>query len=293
MNDHDHNHEQPFDRGLLHDLKVLNAQANRRKVLGWLAAAGLMPILACGASEVGSDGSSAGAAGSGAAGAGTSGAAGGSSAGAGSTDVTSCTKIPAETGGPYPGDGSNGPNALSASGIVRDDITTSFGTLSGTAQGVPLTIRLKIVNASGCANLSGYAVYIWHCDRDGNYSMYTNANENYLRGVQETAADGTVTFKSIFPACYSGRWPHIHFEVYESLEIATAAGAKLATSQLALPKAQCDEVFATTGYETSVSNLAQVSLSTDMVFSDGAETETPTMTGSVSEGYTATLTVGV
>ncbi|MES1173552.1 MAG: intradiol ring-cleavage dioxygenase [Myxococcales bacterium] len=296
MNDHEHEHS--FDQGLQHDLRVLDVQANRRKVLGWLAAAGLTPILACGASEVGSDGSSAGASGSGAAGADTSGAgapaaAGGSSAGAGGTDVASCSKIPEETGGPYPGDGSNGPNALTASGIVRDDITTSFGTLSGTAEGVPLTVTLKIVSASGCANLSGYAVYIWHCDRDGNYSIYTAANENYLRGVQETAADGTVTFKTIFPACYSGRWPHIHFEVYESLEVATAAGAKLATSQLALPKAQCDEVFATTGYEKSVANLAQVSLSTDMVFSDGADSETPTMTGSVASGYSATLTVGV
>jgi protocatechuate 3,4-dioxygenase beta subunit len=298
MTDHDHDHDQPFDQGLQHDLRVLNAQANRRKVLGWLAAAGLLPILACGGASEASDASSAGTSGTG--GAGTSGTGGSSAAGAGSsgagsggTDVTSCSKIPEETGGPYPGDGSNGPNALTASGIVRDDITTSFGTLSGTAAGIPLTVTLKIVNASGCANRSGYAVYIWHCDRDGNYSMYTVANQNYLRGVQETAADGTVTFKSVFPACYSGRWPHIHFEVYESLELATLAGAKLATSQLALPKAQCDQVFATTGYEKSVSNLAQVSLATDMVFSDGAETETPTMTGNVNDGFTATITVGV
>lgn len=291
MNDHEH--KNPFDQGLQHDLRVLNAQANRRAVLGWLAAAGLMPIFACGASEVGTDDASSGASGSAGAGAGASGAADGSNAGAGSTDATSCSKIPEETGGPYPGDGSNGPNALTESGIVRDDITTSFGTLSGTAEGIPLTVTLKIVSASGCANLSGYAVYIWHCDRDGDYSMYTAPNENYLRGVQEASADGTVTFKSIFPGCYPGRWPHIHFEIYESLETATLAGAKLATSQLALPKAPCDEVFATAGYEKSVANLAQISLSTDMVFKDGADAETPTMTGSVSDGYVATLTVGV
>ena len=309
MNDHDH--KDPFDQGLQRDLQVLNAQANRRKVLGWLAAAGLMPIFACGGTDVLDTDSSSGASGAGTTGTGTAGAGAGTSsagtssagtagtsgaagAGAGSTDVTSCSKIPEETGGPYPGDGTNGPNALTASGIVRDDITQSFGTLSGTAAGIPLSVTLKIVSASGnCADLSGYAVYIWHCDRDGNYSMYTAADQNYLRGVQETAADGTVTFKSIFPACYSGRWPHIHFEVYESLEIATAAGAKLATSQLAMPKAQCDEVFATTGYEKSIANLAQTSLATDMVFSDGADTETPTMSGNVTDGYTATLTVGV
>ncbi len=138
-----------------------------------------------------------------------------------------------------------------------------------------------------------YAVYIWHCDRDGNYSLYTAADQNYLRGVQETDTEGTVTFKSIFPACYSGRWPHIHFEVYKSLAEATAAGSKLATSQLALPDAQNQEAYASAGYEASVATYAMVSLATDMVFSDGASSETPTVTGSTSSGYVASLTVGV
>lgn len=297
----DHDHDQPFDQGLLHDLEVLNALANRRRVLRWLAAAGAaaaVPMLGCsGSTELG-DSSTAGAGGSSDGTAGATSSGGASSAGTSSTanggsTTTECSKIPEETGGPYPGDGSNGPNALTQSGIVRDDITTSFGSLSGTAAGVPLQVKLTIVNASGCAPLAGYAVYIWHCDRDGNYSMYTAADQNYLRGVQETDADGTVTFTSIYPACYSGRWPHIHFEVYKSLEEATAAGSKVATSQLAMPDAQNQQVFATSGYEKSVSNYAMVSLASDMVFSDGATTETPAMSGSVSAGFVASLTVGV
>ena len=44
-----------------------------------------------------------------------------------------------------------------------------------------------------------------------------------------------MTFTSIYPAAYSGRWPHIHFEVYPSLADATTARAA-ATSQLALPE---------------------------------------------------------
>lgn len=274
----DHDHRDPFDQGLKHDLRVLEARSNRRKVLGWLAAAGLTPFLGCS-----SDGSDLGEA------AGSSGAAG--SAGTGSTDT--CAKIPEETGGPYPGDGTNGPNALTSSGIVRDDITASFGSFTGTAEGVPLTVKLKIVDASSCASRAGYAVYIWHCDRDGNYSMYTAAAANYLRGVQETDADGVVEFTTIFPGCYSGRWPHIHFEVFSSLEEATAATGKVATSQLALPQAPCSEVYATTGYSSSVRNLAGITLASDNVFSDGADSETPTVTGSVSEGYVAELTVGV
>jgi len=113
-----------------------------------------------------------------------------------------CATIPEETEGPYPADGSNGPDVLSQSGIVRKDIRSSFGELSGIAEGVPLTIRLTIENTSdGCAPLAGGAVYLWHCSREGNYSLYTVTDQNYLRGVQEADGDGVVTFTSIFPGC--------------------------------------------------------------------------------------------
>lgn len=75
--------------------------------------------------------------------------------------------------------------------------------------------------------LAGYAIYLWHCNRDGGYSMYSSGitAENYLRGVQVTDSNGEVTFSTIFPGCYSGRWPHIHFEVYASLDAATTTPA--------------------------------------------------------------------
>ena len=124
--------------------------------------------------------------------------------------------------------------------------------------------------------------------------MYGNATDaNYLRGVQAADANGLVTFTSIFPAAYSGRWPHVHFEVYESEEAATNGGTKLATSQLALPEAACKKVYATSGYEQSVQNLAQTSLSTDMVFRDGWTMEVATVTGTVTAGLTAKLAVPV
>ena len=52
-------------------------------------------------------------------------------------------------------------------------------------------------------------MYVWHCDQAGGYSLYSEgiADQNYLCGVQETGADGKVTFKTIFPAAYMGRWP--------------------------------------------------------------------------------------
>ena len=119
------------------------------------------------------------------------------------------------------------------------------------------------------------------------------ANENFLRGVQITSAEGKVTFTTIFPGCYPGRWPHMHFEVYESLDAATNATSKLRTSQLALPQDVCETVYATEGYEQSVANLAQVSLDSDGIFSDGFSLQMATVTGSVEEGYVATLNVPV
>lgn len=208
---------------------------------------------------------------------------------------SSCSVIPEETAGPYPADGSNGQNVLTRSGVVRSDIRSSLSTAT-VAAGIPLTIQLKLVNTNNaCAALTGYAIYLWHCDRAGNYSMYsaTVVNEDYLRGVQVTDSNGIVTFSSIFPACYSGRWPHIHFEIYPTLNSATLSTNKLRTSQLALPSAQCAEVFATTGYEASVRNFAQTSLSTDNVFSDGATVQVASVTGNVSSGYVATLVVGI
>jgi protocatechuate 3,4-dioxygenase beta subunit len=143
--------------------------------------------------------------------------------------------------------------------------------------------------------LAGAAVYLWHCDIDGRYSLYSDGitQENYLRGVQETGSDGSVRFTSIFPAAYSGRWPHIHFEVYPSLEAATTASRRLRTSQLALPEDACALVYATDGYEQSVRNMAQTSLDTDNVFGDGYSLQLATVTGDIDSGMAATLNVPV
>ncbi|MEU2107120.1 intradiol ring-cleavage dioxygenase [Nocardia sp. NPDC019255] len=207
------------------------------------------------------------------------------------------TAAPQETEGPYPADGTNGPNILVESGVVRSDITSSFGSYSGVAQGVPMTLELTLRDlAKNGAAGAGMAVYVWHCDRDGNYSLYSGGvtEQNYLRGVQVAGDDGKVTFTSIFPACYSGRWPHIHFEVYDSLETAVAGRNARLTSQIALPQDTCDAVFADDpGYARSVTNLSQVTLASDGIFGDGWDAELATVTGTPSSGLRVALTVGV
>jgi protocatechuate 3,4-dioxygenase beta subunit len=265
-----HDHHDDHHRGLAYDMSTL---VGRRGMLGLLGGAFLVGAVGCG-----KEGTPATV----------------STAASTSTAAASGTEIPDETAGPYPGDGSNGPNVLTESGIVRSDITKSFGSSSGVAEGVPLTIELTVTD--GGSALKGAAVYLWHCDRSGKYSLYSEGvtGENYLRGVQETDAGGVVRFTSIFPAAYSGRWPHVHFEIYSSLKDATAAGTPVKTTQLALPEGVCKTVYATTGYEASVRNLAQTSLTKDMVFgNDGGVHQLATMSGSVTDGYTAVLAVGV
>ena len=112
--------------------------------------------------------------------------------------------------------------------------------------------------------------------------------------MQASAADGTLTFTTVFPGCYSGRMPHLHFEVYRSLASATSSAAKLRTSQTALPTDVCQTVYGTAaGYSASVANLSRISFAGDNVFSDGTSTEMATLTGSVAAGYAATLTVPI
>jgi len=272
---HDH------DRGLAHDVAVLGERLlDRRRILGLIGGLGAMGALAaCGRS---SD-------------AGTTAAPSSSSASAAASASSGpLTEVPDETGGPYPADGSNGVNSLDDSGIVRSDIRSSYDISTNVAEGVPLTVRLTVRDASSGDALAGAAVYLWHATRDGKYSLYTLPDENYLRGVQETDASGTVQFTTVFPGCYDGRWPHIHFEVYSSLAEATSSGPIVKTSQIAMPKEACDAVYATSGYESSVANLARTSLSQDMVFGDdGGIHQLASMSGDASGGYTASLTIGV
>ena len=257
----DRAHEEVVDQGMAFDLRTL---VSRRGVLGLLGAGvGTVILAAC------------------------------------STDsaaTTSPGEIPDETAGPYPGDGSNGVNVLEQSGIVRSDIRSSLdgGT---TATGVPITLTLTVLDmANDDAPFTDVAVYVWHCDSAGGYSMYSDGieDETYLRGVQVADAKGVVTFTSIFPACYTGRWPHIHFEVYPDVDSITDSSTAIATSQVALPEEASTAVYAGSGYEGSSANMAQVSLDSDNVFSDDkGASQLATVTGNATSGYQVSLTVRV
>ena len=88
---------------------------------------------------------------------------------------------------------------LEQSGIVRGDIRSSSGEYSGTAEGVPMTLELTVRDlAAGGVPFEGVAVYVWHCSREGGYSLYS-------AGIEDHDHLGVVRFTSVFPACCDGR----------------------------------------------------------------------------------------
>ncbi|MGC4042978.1 MAG: Ig-like domain-containing protein [Armatimonas sp.] len=202
--------------------------------------------------------------------------------------ATSCVLIPSETDGPYPLY-----SVLSNSAMIRSNITES-------KTGVPLTVKLNIMNINGsCGPVTSGYVYIWHCDKDGNYAGYgTAVGQTFCRGIQPIGSDGSVTFTTVYPGWYTGRITHIHFQVYLTTPTQGASGT--VTSQIAFPQAITQAVYNSTLYSARGQNTSVTSFAADNVFgsdttygANGVIYETATVTGSVAAGYTATLNVGI
>ena len=299
-----HHDDDDHDHGLAHDLGVMDRLIERRRALRWFAGAGTAALVAgCGGGSSGETETSSSVS------VVTASATPTATPTATATTTTTtatgaCITDPTETAGPYPADGTNTAsgstsNILPVSGIVRSDIRSSFISTTTVATGVAVTLTLTLVDVNAsCGVLAGYAIYLWHCDRQGNYSLYSAPAESYLRGVQVTNASGQVSFTTIFPGCYSGRYPHMHFEVYSSLTAATSGKYALLTSQFAMPAAVCNTVFSdTTTYPSSKTNFASVTTANDNVFGDNTAAQiavqTPSFSGSVAAGYTATAVIGI
>lgn len=219
-------------------------------------------------------------------------------------DGAVCVALPAETEGPFPADGTNvrdgqTVNVLTEAGVIREDIRTSIGGLTPVAEGVPVSLEITLVDVrNACAPLGGMAVYAWQCDAEGVYSIYGAADRNYLRGVGISDAAGRVRFTTVFPACYPGRWPHIHFEVFSSAAMAVSGKAALLTSQFALPEADCRSVYAADPlYAGSQRTIEDVSLARDVIFRDSSAAELSAqmlvLEGDPTRGYRATGRVGL
>lgn len=276
------------DQGLAFDMQTITSRLNRRAFLSMLGVgAGGVALAACGANSASSASSS------------SSGAVTGSSsvvASSTSAMATGFAETPSETEGPYPGDGSNGPDVLEDSGVVRKDIRSSIGG-GTTASGVPMTLKMNLIDITGGAStaMAGAAVYIWHCDAAGLYSMYSEGaeNETYLRGVQVAGDDGTVEFTTIVPGCYEGRYPHIHFEVFPDAASISDVDNNVLTSQILIPADVCDAAYVTENYGASTGPYSRVSVESDNIFADSFEQQTPTVSGDINSGYALSIDVAI
>ena len=158
----------------------------------------------------------------------------------------------------------------------------------------------RLGDGASSRNARARSIHIWHCNRDGEYSLYGAdiQDENYLRGVPVSDSGGSVTFATIFPACYFRRYPHIHVEVNESLAVATRGSNALLITQLAMPRDIASTVYDTaSGYSASVSNPAADTTTSDLEFETSStaqlSAQTPALSGNITDGYSATVTVGV
>jgi protocatechuate 3,4-dioxygenase beta subunit len=184
---------------------------------------------------------------------------------------------------------------------VRFDIRSSFDTSSTVAPGVPLRLELTFLDLSrACRPLADSAVYLWNCDRDGEYSLYGRGlqHENYLRGVQFTDDKGRVGFQTIFPACYAGRYPHLHLEVFRQKARSFNANTRVLTTQLTAPREACARVYGgAAGYAPSAARLKGFLPAEDSVFGSSSAAElalqTLAITGDLEEGLTGRANLGI
>lgn len=194
-------------------------------------------------------------------------------------NIESCTLIPTETAGPFPLD------LTENTTYFRQDVRES-------KTGVQLNLKLKIIGADNCLPIQNLRVNIWHCDKDGLYSGYSQSNNQgqagltYLRGYQFTDSNGEVEFTTIFPGWYNGRICHIHFQVYVSTSYA-------AISQLTFPITEKQALY-TDNSSLYTKGTDPMSLSSDNIFSDGYDYQIATLTpNTTTGGYDSYLEVTV
>jgi len=177
-----------------------------------------------------------------------------------------CILAPEQTEGPY---------------YVNDHLIRS--NIKGAKTGVPLSLRLQVLNASTCKPIRGATVEVWHCDAIGEYSGF-NTPGNYLRGGQRSNTKGNVTFATIYPGWYSGRTTHIHVKVH-------VGGQVVHTGQLYFPERTTAAVYRSRS-PYRARGQKDTSNANDMVFASGGPRSMLRLAQSGS-GYVGRLALGV
>jgi protocatechuate 3,4-dioxygenase beta subunit len=192
-------------------------------------------------------------------------------AGAGPAAVTSglvsCVLLPESTEGPFYLDEQR----------IRRNITEG-------KRGVPLTLRLTVVDVSTCRTIRGAAVDVWHCDAAGAYSGASRSvGKTFLRGIQRTDAKGVARFRTIYPGWYPGRTPHVHVKV-------ALGGNVVHTGQLYFPDAVTDAVYRRAPYSRRPNRSPRNA--GDSLYRNGGKRSTLKLTRGRT-GYVGAIAMGV
>jgi protocatechuate 3,4-dioxygenase beta subunit len=159
--------------------------------------------------------------------------------------------------------------------------------IRGGRSGTPLTLRLKVVDATTCRPIRNATVDVWHADAGGVYSGVSGNSGNFLRGIQRSDARGNVRFETIVPGWYGGRTPHIHVKVFVS-------GDEVHTGQLFFRPATLRGIYAQGAYARR--GQADTSNASDGIYRQaGARSILPLRRkgATIAGGYNGALTLGV
>ncbi len=120
-----------------------------------------------------------------------------------------------------------------------------------------------------------------------------------MRGVQLTNAEGVAEFETIYPGWYAGRALHIHLKVIVDGRVSgdTYEGGHVShTGQLFFPESLTEQVATLEPYSDH-GDVPIVPQSEDGIFEqsggDSAIVELTPLGGSVEDGFTAEITLGV
>jgi len=206
-----------------------------------------------------------------------------------------CDPVKSETSGPFPADGRNGPNVLNHPAVLRSDIRPNLDG-SNVQRGLPVSVTVTVVDINNdCAPLAGAAVYLWHCNADGEYSAYSGlgqgdqVGQTFLRGIQLTDANGQARFTTVYPGRYPGRATHFHARIYRDDNFESV----LRTTQFAFEDATNNEVYAAGDAYRQSAATRETRNADDDIFDDGYEGQLLALHGNPSEGYEAVITAGV
>lgn len=183
-------------------------------------------------------------------------------------DEVTCVLTPEQTEGPY----------YIAGEKVRRNITDG-------RPGLPLTLRLTVVDSQTCRPIKGAAVDIWHCDAAGAYSGFGagRASRTFMRGIQRTNADGVAIFKTVYPGWYPGRTVHVHVKVH-------VRGNVIHTGQLYFADGVTDTVYRRKPYSNRPNR--QTRNADDSLFRNGGRRSLLRLQRS-GAGYVGSIKMGV